>query len=136
MPPPGPRRYWSRRELAHWLAEHLAGDSPTIVGIDHALSFPLRYFEVLRLAPDWMVFLDDFHRHWPTDAPHTYVDFILNGARGQGGDRMGSPRWVIAEFADFDSAERCYRSPEYQAIIPFRQSCATFEFILVDGVGT
>jgi hypothetical protein len=101
LPPPGPRRYWSRRELAHWLAEQLAGDSPTIVGIDHALSFPLRYFEVHRLAPDWMVFLEDFHRHWPTDAPHTYVDFILNGARGEGAARMGNPRWM--RLAD----ERC-----------------------------
>ncbi len=43
-------------------------------------------------------------------------------------------RVVIAEFADFDSAERCYRSPEYQAIIAYRKGCATFEFILVDGV--
>ena len=43
-------------------------------------------------------------------------------------------RVVIAEFADFDSAERCYRSPEYQAIIAYRKDCATFEFILVDGV--
>ena len=37
-------------------------------------------------------------------------------------------RVVIAEFADFDSAERCYRSPEYQAIIAYRMGCATFEF--------
>lgn len=56
LPPPGPRKCWSRRELAHWLAQELAGDMPTIVGIDHALSFPLRYFEVHRLPPDWMVF--------------------------------------------------------------------------------
>jgi hypothetical protein len=94
LPPPGPRKYWSRRELAHWLAQELAGDMPTIVGIDHALSFPLRYFEVHRLAPDWMFFLEDFHRHWPTDAPHTYVDFILNGARGEGSARMGNPQWM------------------------------------------
>jgi hypothetical protein len=94
LPPPGPRKYWSRRELAHWLPRELAGDMPTIVGIDHALSFPLRYFEVHRLAPDWMVFLEDFHRHWPTDAPHTYVDFILNGVRGEGSARMGNPRWM------------------------------------------
>jgi hypothetical protein len=80
--------------LAHWLARELAGDTPTIVGIDHALSFPLRYLEVHQLAPDWMAFLEDFHRHWPTDAPHTYVDFILNGARGQGAERMGRPEWM------------------------------------------
>ena len=94
LPPPSPRRYWCRRELAHWLAGELAGDTPTLVGIDHALSFPLRYFEVYQLPPDWMGFLEDFHRYWPTDAPHTYVDFILNGARGQGVERMGSPRWM------------------------------------------
>jgi uncharacterized protein (DUF1330 family) len=43
-------------------------------------------------------------------------------------------RVVIAEFPDFDSAERCYRSQAYQAIIEYRKGCATFEFILVDGV--
>jgi hypothetical protein len=94
LPPPGPRKYWCRRELAHWLAGELAGHTPTIVGIDHALSFPLRYFEVHRLPPDWTVFLEDFHRHWPTDAPHTYVDFVFNGVCGEGAQRMGSPRWM------------------------------------------
>lgn len=44
-------------------------------------------------------------------------------------------RVVIAEFDDFETAERCYRSPEYQAIVAHRRDCATFEFILVDGVG-
>ena len=43
-------------------------------------------------------------------------------------------RIVIAEFPDFATAEACYRSPEYQAIIPHRRNCATFEFILVDGM--
>ena len=31
---------------------------------------------------------------------------------------------VIAEFPDFATAEARYRSPEYQAIIPFWQGCA------------
>lgn len=43
-------------------------------------------------------------------------------------------RVVGAEFADFETAERCYRSPEYQEIIAYRRGCATFEFILVDGM--
>ncbi|WP_408902978.1 DUF1330 domain-containing protein [Methylobacterium radiotolerans] len=42
-------------------------------------------------------------------------------------------RIVIAEFPDFASAERCYRSAAYQAIIPHRRDCADFDFILVDG---
>ena len=71
----------------------LAGDTPTLVGIDHALSFPLRYFEAHHVPAGWMVFLEDFHLHWPTDAPNTYVDFILNGVRGEGAQRMGRPQW-------------------------------------------
>lgn len=43
-------------------------------------------------------------------------------------------RIVIAEFPDFETAERCYNSPEYQAIIPLRKDSATLEFLLVDGV--
>jgi hypothetical protein len=31
-----------------------------IVGIDHGFSFPLHYFEVHGLLPDWPTFLDDF----------------------------------------------------------------------------
>lgn len=92
-PPPGPRKHWNRRGLAEWLAEQLSGDAPTIVGIDHGFSFPLRYFEVHRLEPDWPAFLDDFQRHWPTDAEHTYVDFIRHGSLGEGDARSGSARW-------------------------------------------
>ena len=52
-PPPSPRKYWTRRGIAEWLADRLAEDAPTIVGIDHGFSFPLRYFEVHQLEPDW-----------------------------------------------------------------------------------
>jgi hypothetical protein len=54
-PPPSPRKYWTRRGIAHWLAARLAEDVPTIVGIDHGFSFPLRYFEAHQLAPDWPI---------------------------------------------------------------------------------
>lgn len=43
-------------------------------------------------------------------------------------------RIVVASFPDMAAAEACYRSAEYQAIIAYRRDCATFEFILVDGV--
>jgi len=66
------------------VAERLAEDVPTLVGIDHGFSFPLRYFEVHDLLPDWPAFLDDFQRHWPTDKDHTYVDFVRRGAVGHG----------------------------------------------------
>jgi hypothetical protein len=66
LPPPSARKYWTRRGIAEWLVERLAEDTPTLVGIDHGFSFPLRYFEVHALKPDWPSFLDDFQRHWPT----------------------------------------------------------------------
>ena len=92
-PPPSPRKYWSRREVAEWLVAQLAHDTPTLVGIDHGFSFPLRYFEVHHLPPDWPSFLDDFQRHWPTDDPATYVDFVRDGSAGNGAARMGQARW-------------------------------------------
>jgi hypothetical protein len=92
-PPPSPRKYWTRKGVAHWLVEQLGSEMPTLVGIDHGFSFPLRYFETHHLEPDWAAFLDDFHRHWPTDEDHTYVDFVRDGSVGNGAVRMGDPRW-------------------------------------------
>jgi len=92
-PPPSPRKYWTRRGIAEWLVARLGEDVPTLVGIDHGFSFPLRYFEAQGLLPDWPTFLDDFQRHWPTDEDHTYVDFVRDGAAGNGAARMGSARW-------------------------------------------
>lgn len=95
-PPPNQRKYWARRSIAEWLVERLAEDAPTLVGIDHGFSFPLRYFEVHRLLPDWPRFLDDFQRHWPTDEEHVYVDFVRDGLAGNGAARMGDARWKRA----------------------------------------
>lgn len=93
FPPPSPRKYWTRRGLAEWLAAELRDGPPTLVGIDHAFSFPLRYFEAHSVPPDWPAFLDDFQRHWPTDDDHMYVDFIRDGLHGHGAARTGESRW-------------------------------------------
>lgn len=92
-PPLGPPKYWTRRDLVEWLVERLSENMPTIVGIDHGFSFPLHYFEVHDLEPSWYVFLDDFQKHWPTDAEDTSVDFIRQGDCGNGEARSGSARW-------------------------------------------
>lgn len=47
-----PRKYWTRRGIAEWLVRCLSEEVPTIVGIDHGFSFPLRYFESHHLLPD------------------------------------------------------------------------------------
>jgi hypothetical protein len=92
QPPAGARKYWTRRGIAEWLAELLSEDRPTLVGIDHGFSFPLRYFEHHDLPLDWRLFLEDFQRHWPTDE-EIYVDFVRDGIRGKGAARSGDPSW-------------------------------------------
>lgn len=92
-PQTGRFKYWSRRGIAEWLRDELREGPPTLVGIDHAFSFPLRYFEVHWIPPDWRTFLNDFNAHWPTDADNTYVDFVRDGMSGQGAARTGIARW-------------------------------------------
>ncbi len=92
-PPPSPRKYWTRRGLAEWLATELHDGPPTLVGIDHAFSFPFRYFKAHLIPADWQAFLDDFQHHWPTDHDHLYVDFIRDGSHGYGAERTGDSRW-------------------------------------------
>ena len=92
-PPPSPRKDWTRRGLAEWLTASLRETPRTIVGIDHGFSFPLPYFEKYKIQREWDIFLDDFCAHWPTDSPHTYVDFIRDGICGQGAERLGNRKW-------------------------------------------
>ncbi len=92
-PPLSPRKYWTRSGIAEWLVEKLSEGPLTLVGIDHGFSFPLQYFEKYGLPLDWLSFLDDFQRHWPTDEDHTYVDFVRDGSSGNGAARSGNPRW-------------------------------------------
>jgi hypothetical protein len=93
QPPPSPRKYWTRRGVAEWLAEQLSVGPRTLVGIDHGFSFPLEYFSKYNLAHDWDAFLNDFCRHWPTDTENTYVDFVREGLCGSGAARCGDRRW-------------------------------------------
>ena len=93
LPPPSPRKYWTRKGLSQWLVERLSEDCPTLVGIDHGFSFPLQYFERYHLPLDWSFFLDDFQHHWPTDGDFIYVDFVRYGTAGDGAARSGNARW-------------------------------------------
>lgn len=92
-PSHGPKKYWTRRGVAEWLVARLSENETTIVGIDHGFSFPIKYFKHHGLPLDWHAFLDDFHRHWPTDEDNTYVNFILDGFVGRGSERTGDRRW-------------------------------------------
>ncbi len=88
QPPPGRRKYWTRGGIYEWLSVELRNTPPTLVGIDHGFSFPIRYFETHQIPRDWDAFLEDFHRHWPTDTL-AYVDFFRNETQV----RLGNSRW-------------------------------------------
>jgi hypothetical protein len=92
-PPPSARKYWSRKGIAEWLVARLGEGPPTLVGIDHGFSFPIRYFETFGLELDRPAFLDDFQQHWPTDGDHIYVDFVRENVVGNGMARLGNRRW-------------------------------------------
>jgi hypothetical protein len=92
-PPKSPRWYWTRREIAEWLVAKLSAGPPSIVGIHHGFSFPIRYFQKHGLPLNWPAFLDDFQQHWPTDKDNTYVDFIRDGLYGNAAARSGDSRW-------------------------------------------
>lgn len=87
------RRHWSRSDIAEWLVNRLDEEVPTLIGINHAFSFPIPYFQKHGLAPDWPAFLDDFQHHWPTDGDYIYVDFIREALYGNAAARMGDSRW-------------------------------------------
>lgn len=92
-PPASPRRYWTRAGLAQWITEQVTDERiPTLVGIDHAFSFPYAYFLRHQLPLDWDTFLVDFQRHWPTDE-NIYVDFVRDGSCGNYAARSGDPKW-------------------------------------------
>jgi hypothetical protein len=93
LPPPSPKKYWTRRGVAEWLIARLSEDVPAVVGIDHGFSFPLTYFEQHKLPRNWPAFLDDFQKHWPTDGDYVCVEFIREGMIGNGQARMGNARW-------------------------------------------
>ena len=93
LPPPSPRKHWTRRGIAEWLARELRDCPPTLVGIDHGFSFPEAYFKTHGLPLDWEAFLEDFCHHWPTDDDHTYVDFVKSGDFGNGPARLGDSSW-------------------------------------------
>ena len=55
-------------------------------------------------------------------------DFEVTGVEGQSRSRN-----VVIEFADYETALACYRSPEYQQNIKVRQPHATADIIVIEG---
>lgn len=92
-PPPSPRKYWTRRGIAEWLAALAVEDGPSLIGIDHGFSFPIAYFREHDVPLNWPTFLGDFQLHWPTDGDGVYVQFVRDGVCGAATGRSGNRRW-------------------------------------------
>lgn len=106
-PPRGRSKYWTRRALAHWLRDTLRDGPPTLVGLDHAFSFPRAYFQPHGLAENWPNFLADFHRHWPTDTPGVWVRDLRRPPFDQ--PRRGDPMWFRLTDRRAKSAKSVFR---------------------------
>lgn len=94
VPPMKPSGHWTRRELAEWLVHTLSTtEQPCLVGIDHAFSFPVQYFEKYDLDHDWDAFLNDFIQFWPTHHPENSVRSLLSANQMSPNGRTGLSRW-------------------------------------------
>ena len=85
----GAAGYRGRDTITEWLCVELTRPAPAIVGIDHAFSFPLPLLRGARADPNWLAFLDDFLRHWPTDQKSISVTHIRDGVSSLASERRG-----------------------------------------------
>lgn len=70
----------------------------------------------------------------PTVAAHG-GRYIVRGGRAEKLEgTIAVNRIVVLEFPSYAQARGWYDSPEYQAALAIRQSCATGELILVEGM--
>ncbi|KAF0180402.1 MAG: hypothetical protein FD161_832 [Limisphaerales bacterium] len=92
-PPPGLKRYWTRRGVAEYLITVLRESPRTIVGIDHGFSFPLAYFNEHKIRGGWDALLGYFLAHWPTHEDSVWVDHVRYGLGGQMRQRTGDSKW-------------------------------------------
>lgn len=95
VPPPSSlrKRHWTRKGLAEWLCSELAAGPPTLVGIDHAFSFPQAYFREhgLRSLP---AFLNDFQRYWPTHLEGVTIQGLREDPHATARKRTGDAGWM------------------------------------------
>lgn len=59
--------------------------------------------------------------------------YMVRGGKYTGPEGQSRSRNVVVEFADYDTALACYRSPEYQENIKRRTPHSIAELIVVEG---
>ena len=59
--------------------------------------------------------------------------YVVRGGRFEGVEGASRARNVVIEFADYETALACYRSPEYQENIKLRAPHSIAELIVIEG---
>jgi uncharacterized protein (DUF1330 family) len=59
--------------------------------------------------------------------------FLVRAGRYEAVEGACRSRLVVIEFADYDTALACYRSPEYQHAFGLRKDAATADVAIVEG---
>jgi uncharacterized protein (DUF1330 family) len=59
--------------------------------------------------------------------------YVIRAGRHEAVEGICRPRLVVIEFADYETALACYRSPEYQHAITLRQGHAVVDIAIVEG---
>lgn len=62
------------------------------------------------------------------------ANFLVRGGRYDNPETPTGTRHVVIEFATYDLALACYRSPEYQQALRFRLANSTGHFAIVEGI--
>ena len=59
--------------------------------------------------------------------------YVIRAGRHEAVEGNCRSRLVVVEFADYETALACYRSPEYQHAITLRQGRAIADIVVVEG---
>lgn len=59
--------------------------------------------------------------------------FLVRGGRHEAVEGEGRDRNVVIEFPDYETALRCYRSPEYADAMSHRRHAAHADIVVVEG---
>ena len=59
--------------------------------------------------------------------------FLVRGGRFEAVEGTHRSRNVVLEFADYETALACYRSPEYAEALVLRTNVATSDLIIIEG---
>ncbi len=59
--------------------------------------------------------------------------FLVRGGRYEVLEGEARSRNVVIEFADYDTALRCYRSPEYAEAMAHRRDAANADLVVIEG---